>query len=179
MTTHPDAPRLTDSGAPAGGPDLDGLAAILRELAWTIHRSAPERAGVGPIPTTEIALLKQVLDAPGSTVGELSQALGLRQPNASAAIRGLVQRGWVSRVKSPDDRRVTRIVPTAEGAAEHRAITDAWGSPLVRALGELGADQRRRLAEATPALDELYRRLRAGLGPERPRADGRRAAGPH
>ncbi|GAA1624908.1 helix-turn-helix domain-containing protein [Georgenia ruanii] len=68
-------------------------------------------------------------------VGELSQAPGLRQPSTSAVIRG--RRRWVARVKGPDDRRVTRIVPTPEGVAEQRAIADAWGSLLVRALAEL------------------------------------------
>ena len=43
----PDRPRLTD------------VSITLREIAWTIHRKAPDRAGVGPLPTTEIALLKQ------------------------------------------------------------------------------------------------------------------------
>ncbi|MFD1506219.1 winged helix-turn-helix transcriptional regulator [Georgenia yuyongxinii] len=162
MSTPLDAPHPTDSGAPTRGSDLEALSTILREVAWVIHRSAPERAGVGPIPTTEIALLKQVLDAPGSTVGELSQALGLRQPNTSAAITGLVRRGLVSRAKDPDDRRITRIMPTPAGAEEHGAISDAWRSPLVEALGELDPDQRRRLTDATAALAELYRLLRPG-----------------
>lgn len=152
----------SDAGAPSEDGRIADLSVVLRELAWVIHRSAPERAGVGPIPTTEIALLKQVLDAPGSTVGELAQSLSLRQPNASAAISGLVKRGFVSRVKSPDDRRITRIVPTAEGAAEHHAISEAWAGPVVAALAALDDDQRQRLADAGEALSELHRLLRPG-----------------
>jgi DNA-binding MarR family transcriptional regulator len=135
--------------------DLPGL---LRELAWIIHRTAPERTG-GPIPTTAVALLKQVMDAPGSTVGDLTTALGLRQPNVSAAVRVLEQRGFVQRVKSEGDRRVTRIQPTDVGAAEYEALTEEWKAPVHGALAELDADDRAALEAAGPALRRLYDRL--------------------
>lgn len=156
MTALP-TPAAAASGVPA---DAAELAVTLRELAWVIHRSAPDRAGTGPIPTTEIALLKQVVDTPGSTVGELAQVLGLRQPNVSAAVSGLAARGFVTRVKHPDDRRVTRIMPTEQGTAEHQAIADAWAAPLRDALATLDDEQRRLLAGASEALTVLQQRLR-------------------
>ncbi len=140
--------------------ELRDLATTLRELAWTIHRTAPERAGVGPIPTTELALLKQVLDTPGATIGELSHALGLRQPNTSAAVGVLVRRGFVTRETSADDRRVTRIVATDLGAAEHAAIAQAWIEPLERALADLGAHEVATLVRAGDALRSLHDRMR-------------------
>ena len=134
----------------------------LRELAWVIHRSAPERAG-GPIPTTEVALLKQVLDTPGSTVGELASALGLRQPNVSSALRALEERGMVRRVKNEDDRRVTQIMPTPVGATEHHAISEAWKEPLLEAIGTLETEDREALAAAAGALQRLYDQLKPQL----------------
>ena len=169
MSTLPDAADPTDGSSPAVAPsvpaenlDLEALSMTLRELAWVIHRTAPERAGVGPIPTTEIALLKQVLDVPGSTVSELSRSLGIRQSNTSAAISGMERRGFVTRVKNRDDRRVTRIMPTPEGAAEHEAIAEAWKSPVLDALGRLDTEQRDRLLGALPALGALFDLLRPG-----------------
>ena len=135
----------------------------LRELAWLIHRHAPERAGVGPIPTTEIALLKQVIDNPGSTIGELAAALGLLQPNVSTAIRILEQRGFVERQKSESDRRVSRILATGSGIAEHQAISDGWAQPVDRALASLTPDQRVALDGAADALDSLQAFLRRRL----------------
>jgi DNA-binding MarR family transcriptional regulator len=144
--------------ADAAPGDLPGL---LRELAWIIHRTAPERTG-GPIPTTAVALLKQVMDAPGSTVGDLTAALGLRQPNVSAAVRVLEQRGFVRRVKSEGDRRETRIVPTDVGAAEYEALSEEWKAPVQGALDALEAGDRAALEAAAPALQRLYGRLAGG-----------------
>lgn len=136
------------------------LADVLRELGWTVHRRAPERAGVGPIPTTEIALLKQVIDCPGSTVGELAQSLGLRQPNTSAAIGVLASRGLVTKETAPDDRRITRVKATPLGESEHRAIAASWSRPLQDAIAALDEGHQRALADATEALEALYELLR-------------------
>ncbi|GGD70567.1 MarR family winged helix-turn-helix transcriptional regulator [Microbacterium murale] len=136
------------------------VSTALRELAWAIHRTAPERAGVGPIPTTEIALLKQVIDNPGSTVGDLAAALGLQQPNVSTAIRVLVARGFITREKSEEDRRVSLLFPTPLGVSEHTAISEAWSSPVDAALEELSAKQRAALDAATEAIVALHQSLR-------------------
>lgn len=137
------------------------LAEVLRELGWTVHRRAPERAGVGPIPTTELALLKQVIENPGATVGELAQALGLRQPNVSAAVRLLAARGLVTKEASPADRRITMVRATPLGHTEHEAIASGWSSPIMEALASLGEEHRRALADATEALGALHEALRA------------------
>ncbi|MCC2033273.1 MarR family winged helix-turn-helix transcriptional regulator [Microbacterium allomyrinae] len=155
----PTRPESTAAHAEPSSALRSELSVVLRELAWTIHRHTPERAGVGPIPTTEIALLKQVIDAPGSTVGELVATLGLQQPNVSAALRTLEQRGFVSRGKDAADRRVWRIRPTDRGIAEHRAISDAWTRPVDEAVAELTDEQRRALDDALESLQAVHRLL--------------------
>jgi len=140
-------------------PPATPLAVTLRELAWTIHKRAPERAGVGPLPTTELALLKQVLDAPGSTVRELSDALGLRQPNTSAALRVLVARGLVERHAGVEDRRTVRIAPTELGRTEHAALASGWAGAVADAIERLAPAERERLESAADALAELTRLL--------------------
>lgn len=139
--------------------DRTDLAQTLRELAWAIHRTAPARAGIGPIPTTEIALLKQIVDAPGSTVNELAVALGLRQPNVSAAIRTLVSRGWAVKQPAVDDRRVTRVSPTPRGIREHTEISAAWREPVQAAIAALDPVARSELAAVSDHLQEVLRRL--------------------
>lgn len=138
------------------------LAMTLRELAWAIHRKAPERAHVGPMPTTEIALLKQVVDSPGSTVGELARALGLKPSNTSAALRALSDRGLVVRESSAEDRRAVQVWPTAQGAAEHEAIAEAWSLDVVRAIAALPTAERDALEAATRALARILEQLRGG-----------------
>jgi len=136
------------------------VSTALRELAWAIHRTAPERAGVGPIPTTEIALLKQIIDNPGSTIGDLASALGLQQPNVSTAIRVLAARGFIAREKSDNDRRVSLIFPTELGIAEHTAIARAWSGPVDAALDELSPAHRAALETAADAIVALHQSLR-------------------
>lgn len=136
------------------------LAVSLRELAWAIHRQAPERAGVGPIPTTEIALLKQIIDNPGSTVGDLAQSLGLRQPNVSASLRSLIQRGFVDRRQSETDRRTAAVFATNLGITEHQEISADWSAPVQTAIAELTPAEVATLAAAAPALEAILRRLR-------------------
>lgn len=136
------------------------VAMVLRDLAWTIHRRVPEGATAEPLPTTELALLKHVLDSPGLTVGELARRLGLRQPNTSAALRTLLERGLVVREPSPEDRRTFHIVPTEEALAEDEAIAAAWSGPLRAAQQHLTAEQAAALEnahDALVALDELIR----------------------
>lgn len=135
------------------------LTLVLREIAWTIHRRAPERAGVGPIPTTEMVMLKQVLTTPGATVGELAQALGLRQPNASAAIRLLVSKGLVTKEPEAADKRVVRIQPTDLGRSEHGAIAEAWAGPVEDAIAALDPAHRDALDAAADALRALHAEL--------------------
>jgi len=135
------------------------LTEVLREIAWTVHRRAPERAGVGPLPTTEIALLKQVISTPGATVGQLAEALGLRQPNASAAIRVLADKGLVTKEPSLDDRRIVRIVPTGLGSSEHAEIAAAWTQPLEAAIATLSEEHQEALDAAGGALVALLATL--------------------
>jgi DNA-binding MarR family transcriptional regulator len=137
------------------------LTSTLRELAWTIHRRVPDRAGVGPMPTTEIALLKQVLETPGATVGELTEALGLKQPNTSAALRVLVRRGLVTKEQSPDDRRVAKVLPTPLARTEHQAIAEAWAGSVDAGLSQLSPDEVEVLEKAVQALQSLDRAIRS------------------
>ena len=100
------------------------------------------------------------METPGATVGELSQTLGLHQPNTSAALRVLVQRGLVARETSPDDRRVSRIVPTELAATEHRAIAEEWAGSVDAVLENLSPEHRAALERALDALQALDRALR-------------------
>jgi len=158
-------PTSSTSRTPNRSEERDSkVASALREVAWTIHRKAPDRVGLGPSRTTEVALLKQVVEFPGSTVGELAQALGLLQPNASAAVRALVQRELVTRESSETDRRVVRVVATDLGIAEHEAISAAWAAPVDDALEDLDPTQRAALAGAVEALQALQDALRRRAG---------------
>lgn len=134
---------------------------VLRDLAWTIHRLVPEVAGLDPLPTSELAVIKEVLAAPGVTVTELARQLGMRQSNVSAAVRGLVERGLVAREGSPADRRVTRLVPTERSRAAKESIDTVWSGTVRSAMAQLSDEQVEAIDAAADALRALGEVLQA------------------
>ena len=147
--------------APDPTDEQRAIAGVLRDLAWTIHRRIPEDEGFHSLPTTELAVLKQVLEAPGTTVSELSRTLGLQQPNTSAAVRTLAERGLVTREPCPTDRRVVLLHPTAAALEEHQLVSAAWSGAIDEALARLAPEQLAALAAAKEALQALDRAAQA------------------
>ncbi|KAA9155283.1 MarR family transcriptional regulator [Amycolatopsis acidicola] len=131
------------------------LAGVLRGLSWTIHRLVPETAGLEPLPNTELAALKQVLDTPGITVGELAGRLGMKQSNTSAAVRALTGRGLIAREGSPEDGRVTRLVPTEKSLADDELIDEVWSGTIRAAMARLEPAQIAAISSAADALKAL------------------------
>ena len=149
---------MTNDGVPAATREI---ADLLRDLSWNVHRKAPEITGIDPLPATELAVLKHVLDNPGLTVTELARLVGLKQSNASAAIRTLVDRGLVTRSSSPTDRRASLLMPTEEARAQNEAIAFAWSGPIRAGIARLEEGQREALEAASGALAALSRTLQA------------------
>lgn len=141
---------------------------MLRDLAWTVHRRVPDVPGFAPLPATELALLMHVLDGPGVTVSSLSRHMGLRQSNTSSAVRTLVERGLVARVPSPDDRRVTHLVPTQRALQDHDVIAAAWSGTIRAALADLPSEHAAAIDAAAPALEALDAAMRAQQHAPRP-----------
>ena len=59
------------------------------------------------------------------TVSELTTDLGLRQSNASAAVKALADRGLVRRQSSPSDRRLALLHPT-EAALKNKDLIEEF-----------------------------------------------------
>lgn len=137
------------------------VAVLLRDLAWTIHRRIPDVTGIDPLASTELAVLKHILETPGMTVTELSRRMALKQSNTSAAVRVLTERGLVTRESSPVDRRISRLVPTAEALAQDEAIEDAWAGPIRSGLAGLSDKEAQALDAAASALQTLNSVLRS------------------
>ncbi|KAD4059851.1 MarR family transcriptional regulator [Arthrobacter yangruifuii] len=147
---------MSNDGVPAAQREL---ADLLRDLSWNVHRKAPDITGMDPLPATDLAVLKHVLDAPGLTVTELARVMGLKQSNASAAVRNLTERGLLTRSSSPTDRRVSHLEPTEEARAQNESIAAAWAGPIRAGIAQLDEEQREALEAAGDALAALSRLL--------------------
>ncbi|MGH9279025.1 MAG: MarR family winged helix-turn-helix transcriptional regulator [Acidimicrobiales bacterium] len=76
---------------------------------------------LGDLSLTQYRVLAIVSDG-GERATHLAQALAVAKPTVTAAVDGLVERGWLAREPVPGDRRAVRIALTAGGRdALHQA----------------------------------------------------------
>ncbi|MBC2865562.1 MarR family winged helix-turn-helix transcriptional regulator [Streptomyces mexicanus] len=152
------------------GTDAVGDEALLREarnltpalyaLGRVLRLRGVEEAGLAPLPPSDLEVLRQILDAPGTGVGTLAQQLGLHASNVSTAVRGLVGQGLVRRERDPHDRRAVRLFPTMAAVQGMAMIEQAWAEIFADSLATLSGDQRAALTAAGPALRALASALR-------------------
>jgi DNA-binding MarR family transcriptional regulator len=82
----------------------------------------------GLTPPQAMALMKVRADAPPS-LGELARHIRCDASYATMLADRLEERGFVERRVSDTDRRVKELVPTDEGRAAQRRLTDAFTAP--------------------------------------------------
>jgi DNA-binding MarR family transcriptional regulator len=144
------------------------LAVALHDLVWLLPRTLDPQAeaGLEPLPPSELEVMRLLVRRPGLSVGDVARELGLRQSNASAAIRGLLARQLLERRTDERDSRVTRLAPTAKAQAVRRQREDAWGKLLRAQLARLPAEEVAQLLAAVESLRALAAELSAGDRPD-------------
>lgn len=162
--THP--PGRPDGRTPPGRQSAArDLAVVLHDLAWLLPRTVGHAATrQDPVPQSEFEVMRLLVRRPGLSVNDAARELGLQPSNASTAIRLLIARGTVERRADRADGRVARLYPTPAAYAARDRREYSWGEALSEVLDGLGPADRRRLANAAPALRRLATRL-AGQGP--------------
>lgn len=119
--------------------DLDDERAALVQEIFEINSKVHDRAVglVGPMPVPpdltmqQVRVLGHIAKDPGISGHEIGERLGVSAPTASGLIDRLVEKGLVSRVDDPDDRRVRRLHATESGLDVIRQMDSMFG----RALG--------------------------------------------
>jgi DNA-binding MarR family transcriptional regulator len=92
----------------------------------------------------------------GSCPGrQLAERVGISEATVSRAVDGLVERGYVSRVEDPTDRRVRRVAITEQGGEAVGRIASARMEGLRAFSAGLSTKERRKL---DAALNELFER---------------------
>lgn len=96
----------------------------------------------------QYVLLRHLWWNPGSTLGQVADALGITRPAATQAVERLVQRGFVRRLEDDADRRRLRLRLTVRGEALTRQVIEAREQQLVAILTRMPAAQRLALERA-------------------------------
>ncbi len=106
------------------------VAAISREL---LGPHFPHEAV--PLKPNEVAVLRHVERHPGATAGEVAAVTGLQRSNLSTIVRGLEEKGILSREAGLDARTV-QLHATAVAAASTAAVRRRWAQRVGAALDE-------------------------------------------
>ncbi|WP_197376240.1 MarR family winged helix-turn-helix transcriptional regulator [Mycolicibacterium baixiangningiae] len=139
------------------------LALALHDLSWRIARFGPAQVGLEPLPASELAVLRAVIEEPGRSVSEVAAATNMQSSNVSTAVRGLMDRGLLDKRADARDRRVSLLEPTARALAERDAIENAIAGSVSAALTELPAAAVEALVAAIPALRALTTQVAPSL----------------
>jgi DNA-binding MarR family transcriptional regulator/N-acetylglutamate synthase-like GNAT family acetyltransferase len=108
-----------------------------------------------PYSLTEVRLLFELAQSPNLTASTLRDELGLDPGYLSRLLRGLEDRGLLSRTSSAADGRVTHLNLTEKGREAFRSL-DARADDEVRTLlGALSVAHQRQLLDAARTIEEL------------------------
>lgn len=96
-----------------------------------------QAAGITPQQHLVLVVVRGHRSHPRLTMGELAEALHLRQSSVSLLVDRMVKRGLLHRKEDPTDRRRTIVFPTEEGKRVLDAITLANRGILATLEGAL------------------------------------------
>jgi DNA-binding MarR family transcriptional regulator len=137
-----------------------GLATALRiSVSRLARRLRVERIAQGSIEQalsdTQLAALAALERHATMSPGELAEHEKVQPPSMTRVIAALEERGLVTRMPHPTDRRQVVLAVTAEGRElvyQARRLREAW---LAMRLQELSPQERATLRAAAPILEKL------------------------
>jgi DNA-binding MarR family transcriptional regulator len=123
-------------------------------------RPAPAAVAAGLTPT-QISLLLNVARQGPIRLSDLAAAEAINPTQLSRSVAHLVDIGAVQRASDQGDRRAAWVKPTAAGRRLAEKIRRERTDALNVALADLSPDERRRIEQAVPALEQLADILKA------------------
>lgn len=129
---------------------LDVVPAVIRPLR---RQMRSHRAGLS-IPQFRALCFVERYD--GSSLSAVAEHLDLSLPTVSRMINGLVERGYMQRRSSDDDRRHVSLSVRPKGQAVMRQARTATQDYFADQFQNLSADQREALCAAMNALREVF-----------------------
>ena len=114
-----------------------------------VRREDPA-TGVSPAQLSALSVL--VFGGP-RTLGELAAAEQVRPATMTRIAQSLVEDGYATRKRDPDDGRVVRLTATAKGRQVMRQGRERRVANLARLLGRLSADEIARVHDAAELVE--------------------------
>jgi DNA-binding MarR family transcriptional regulator len=138
-------------------PEPNTLARQLLEIIPLVMRTiAAELRRTGLILSpSQFAVLVMLQHRP-HRLGELAEHQAVSLPTMSGIVSGLVERGWVRRTRSPEDRRVLIVDLTLAGHEKLGHIGEQSAARLATLLASASEADRRELAAGLAVLRALF-----------------------
>jgi DNA-binding MarR family transcriptional regulator len=114
-----------------------------------VRREDPA-TGVSPAQLSALSVL--VFGGP-RTLGEVAAAEQVRPATMTRIAQALVEDGYATRKRDPDDGRVVRLTATAKGRRVMRQGRERRVAKLARLLGRLSADEIAQVHEAAEMVE--------------------------
>ncbi|HEY7236119.1 MAG TPA: MarR family transcriptional regulator [Gemmatimonadaceae bacterium] len=122
---------------------MNAVRSVVRALRLNT-RSIEGKLGIS---LAQLFVLQQLADRPAESLNELAERTATHQSSVSVVVRRLVDRGFVTRVASPADRRRVQIALTPAGEAILRDAPSTVQGDLIAGMARMKPEQQSTLAE--------------------------------
>ena len=134
----------------------EAITDLARALSFAIGRANRRMLAAGEgLGQGHLNALATVFRVGSIRPGDLAQREFVSAPTMTRTLRELEERGLVSRIGDPDDRRSVIITVTEQGEHEVLRARSARADILAGLIAKLGPADQRALTEALPALEHL------------------------
>jgi DNA-binding MarR family transcriptional regulator len=133
------------------------VAARLHSASIRLLRTLRREDDGSGLSAPRLSALSVVVFAGPMSLAELAEAEQVRPPTMSRIVDALVDRGLLTRVTDPRDRRSVRIAVTADGMQLLSAGRERRVHALIGRLGRLAESERRALARGVEILERVAR----------------------
>ena len=140
-----------------GEGEIRDVAARLHSAAIRLLRTLRREDDGSGLSAPRLSALSVVVFAGPMSLAELAAAEQVSPPTMSRIVDALVERGLVTRVAKPGDRRSVAIAATAEGIQLLEAGRERRVRALVGRLRQLADSERRALARGVEILERVAR----------------------
>ena len=113
----------------------------------------------GPDDTSSVAQVRALYflkTSPRSSLTELARFMNVTKATASNMVGRMVEKGWVERVNSPEERRCVELSITAGGMEQYNRLRGKALAAVTQRLSYLSAEELERVADGLTLLQEAF-----------------------
>jgi len=130
---------------------LDVIPSVMRVIRAEMRSHRAEGLSI-----PQFRAMLRISRAPGTSLGDVAEHLGLTPATTSALVDGLVRRSFVSRSSSSEDRRRVTLDLTREGRVAMEATNRKSQEAITAVISVLGEADVRRIRQALQPLRTVF-----------------------